>query len=173
MKSVIIKPKRESTEGKSVLTPILYLVLGIILAFKSNEAVTVLFYLIGILVVVYGVKSLIEYYRNKELVMEKFRKVNLGVGIISIVVGVLFVVLADIIEQSIRYVLGFFLIFFGITRLLTQISYGTYINASALLNVILIILGIFSIFVSNAIVVIAGWILIANAVLLFIDYFKS
>ena len=173
MKTEVIKPKKQNTEKKNVITPILYLILGIVLAFKSNEAVTVIFYLLGILVIVYGIKSFVEYYRNREVVIEKFRKVNLGVGIVSVVVGILLIVLAKVIEHSIRYVLGFFLIFLGVTRLLTQISYGDYINLSTVSSIVLIILGIFSIFVSNIIIVIAGWLLIANAVLLFIDYFKN
>lgn len=173
MKVEVIKPNRKNkNESKpSIFTPVIYLLLGIILAFKSNEAVTIVFYLIGIIVIVYGIKSLIEYSRNKDLV--QYKKINLSVGISSVLIGVLLIVLAEVIEKGLRYVLGFFLIFFGVTRLLTQISYGEYINFTLLSNIILILLGIFSIFVSNVILVFAGWVLMANALLLFWDYFRS
>ena len=168
----VIKPdKGKSSESKSVITPILYLILGIILAFKNNEAVTIVFYLIGIIVIVYGIKALLEYYKYKELV--QYRKINLSVGISSIVMGILLIVLAEVIEKSIRYVLGFFLIFLGVTRIMTQVSYGKYLTTSLIINIALIILGIFSIFISNVILVAAGWILMANALILFIEYFKN
>ena len=130
-----------------------------------------MFYLIGIIIIVYGIKNMVDYNRYKDQV--QYKKMSLSVSIISIIVGILFIVLAEALEVSIRYMLGFFLIFLGVTRLLNQISYGSYINVNALFNVILIILGIFSIFVSNVILVVAGYILMANALLLFWEYFKS
>ncbi len=167
----IIKPNKSVKESKSIVTPIIYLILGLILAFKSNEATTLLFWIIGLLVIIFGIKTLIEYYRNKELA--QFKNVNLTVALASIIIGILLIVLANALEIGLRYVLGFFLIYFGVSRLLTQISFQDYKNMTALSNVILIIMGIFSIFVSNAIFVIVGWILIINAVLLFFDYLKN
>ena len=87
--------------------------------------------------------------------------------------GILLVVLAKVIEKSIRYVLGFFLIFLGVTRIMTQVSYGKYLTTSLILNIALIVLGLFSIVISNVILVVAGWILIINALILFVEYFKS
>lgn len=170
MKNEIIKPNKSSSK-KSVFTPVLYLLLGIILAFKSNEAVTIMFYLLGILIIVYGIKNFIDYMRYKELA--QYKKINLSVAIVSIIAGILLMVLAESIELGIRFVVGFFLIFFGVTRILNQISFNNYLNINLLSNIVLIILGVFSIFVSNAILVVVGWILIANALLLFWDYFKN
>ena len=48
----------------------------------------------------------------------------------------------------------------GVSRLLTQYSFGNYKKIQMLSNVVLIIMGIYSIFVSNAVMVIIGWILI-------------
>ncbi len=174
MGTEIIKPKKEKNkdvEKKSVFTPVIYLLLGMVLAFKSNEAVTLMFYLLGILIIVYGIKSFLDYRRYRELA--QFKKINLGVAVTSIIIGVLMMVLAEAIQVGIRYVLGFFLIFFGVTRLLNQFSFGYYVNFNLLVNITLIILGVFSIFVSNAILVVAGWILMANALILFWEYFKS
>ena len=148
MSNEVIKPKKNDNYKKSVFTPILYLLLGIILAFKSNEAVTIIFYLLGILIIVCGIKSLVDYIHYKQTANNKL---NLWVSIVTIIVGVLLIVLAESIELGIRYVVGFFLIFLGVTRLLNQISYGNYMNFTFLSNIILIILGIFSIFVSNII----------------------
>ena len=88
-------------------------------------------------------------------------------------IGILLIALAGALEISIRYILGFFLIYMGISRLLTQISFHDYQNFSTISNAVLIILGVYSIAYSNAVLVIIGWILIVNAALLFWDYFKS
>ena len=57
MKAEIIKPKKEKKEARSLLNPIIYLVLGLLLMFRSNEVVELLFYVLGIIIIIYGIKS--------------------------------------------------------------------------------------------------------------------
>lgn len=170
MKAEIIKPKKEKKESKNLLNPIIYLVLGLLLMFRSNQVVELLFYVLGIIVIIYGIKSFVLYYQNKEIV--QYKNINLTIAVVSIIIGVLLIVLSGVLETSIRYVLGFFFIFMGVSRLLTSISFNNYKNFSTVSNIILIVLGIYSIFFSNAVLVIIGVILVINAIILFIDYFK-
>ena len=158
MKAEVIKPKKEMKEARSLLNPIIYLVLGILLIFKSNEVVELLFYVLGIIVIIYGIKSFVLYYQNKEVV--QYKNINLTIAIASVIIGVLLIILSGILEASIRYVLGFFFIFMGISRLLTSISFNNYKNFSTISNIVLIALGIYSIFFSNAVLVIIGVILV-------------
>lgn len=138
--------------------------------FRSNQVVELLFYVLGIIVIIYGIKSFVLYYQNKEIV--QYKNINLTIAVVSIIIGVLLIVLSGVLETSIRYVLGFFFIFMGVSRLLTSISFNNYKNFSTVSNIILIALGIYSIFFSNAVLVIIGVILVINAIILFIDYFK-
>lgn len=170
MKTEIIKPKKEMKEARSLLNPIIYLVLGLLLMFKSNEVVELLFYILGIIIIIYGIKSFVVYYQNKDVV--QYKNINLTIAIASVIIGVLLIILSGVLEASIRYVLGFFFIFMGVSRILTSISFNNYKNFSTLSNIILIALGIYSIFFSNAVLVIIGVILVINAIILFIEYFK-
>ena len=170
MKTEIIKPKKEMKEARSLLNPIIYLVLGLLLMFRSNEVVELLFYILGIIIIIYGIKSFVVYYQNKDVV--QYKNINLTIAIASVIIGVLMIVLSGVLEASIRYVLGFFFIFMGVSRILTSISFNNYKNFSTLSNIILIALGIYSIFFSNAVLVIIGVILVINAIILFIEYFK-
>ena len=170
MKTEIIKPKKEMKEARSLFNPIIYLVLGLLLMFKSNEVIELLFYVLGIIIIIYGIKSFVVYYQNKGVV--HYKNINLTVAIASVIIGVLLIVLSGVLEASIRYVLGFFFIFMGISRLLTSISFNNYKNFSTISNIILIALGIYSIFFSNAVLVIIGVILVINAIILFIEYFR-
>ena len=170
MKAEIIKPKKEMKEARSLLNPIIYLVLGLLLMFKSNEVVELLFYILGIIIIIYGIKSFVVYYQNKDVV--QYKNINLTIAIASVIIGVLLIVLSGVLEASIRYVLGFFFIFMGISRILTSISFNNYKNFSTLSNIVLIALGVYSIFFSNAVLVIIGVILVINAFILFIEYFK-
>ena len=68
MKTEIIKPKKEMKEARSLFNPIIYLVLGLLLMFKSNEVVELLFYVLGVIVIIYGIKSFVVYYQNKDVV---------------------------------------------------------------------------------------------------------
>ena len=144
MKAEIIKPKKEKKESKNLLNPIIYLVLGLLLMFRSNQVVELLFYVLGIIVIIYGIKSFVLYYQNKEIV--QYKNINLTIAVVSIIIGVLLIVLSGVLETSIRYVLGFFFIFMGVSRLLTSISFNNYKNFSTVSNIILIALGIYSIF---------------------------
>ena len=170
MKAEIIKPKKEMKEARSLLNPIIYLVLGILLMFKSNEVMELIFYVLGIIIIIYGIKSFIVYYQNKDVV--QYKNINLTIAIASVIIGVLMIVLSGVLEASIRYVLGFFFIFMGVTRLLTSISFNNYKSFSTVSNIVLIGLGIYSIFFSNVVLVIIGVILVINAIILFIEYFK-
>ena len=170
MKAEVIKPKKEMKEARSLLNPIIYLVLGILLIFKSNEVVELLFYVLGIIVIIYGIKSFVLYYQNKDVV--QYKNINLTIAIASVIIGVLLIILSGVLEASIRYVLGFFFIFMGISRLLTSISFNNYKNFSTIINIVLIALGVYIIFFSNAVLVIIGVILVINSIILFIDYFR-
>ena len=170
MKTEIIKPKKEIKEARSLLNLIIYLVLGLLLMFKSNEVVELLFYVLGIIVIIYGIKSFIVYYQNKEIA--QFKNINLTIAIASVIIGVLLIILSGVLEASIRYVLGFFFIYMGVSRLLTSISFNEYKNFGTISNIVLIALGIYSIFFSNAVLIIIGGILVLNAIILFIEYFK-
>ena len=170
MKAEIIKPKKEKKEARSLLNPIIYLVLGLLLMFRSNEVVELLFYVLGIIIIIYGIKSFVLYYQNKDVV--QYKNINLTIAIASVIIGVLLIVLSGVLEASIRYVLGFFFIFMGVSRILTSVSFNNYKNFSTFSNVILIALCIYSIFFSNAVLVIIGAILVINAIILFIEYFK-
>ena len=138
--------------------------------FRSNEVVELLFYVLGIIIIIYGIKSFVLYYQNKDVV--QYKNINLTIAIASVIIGVLLIVLSGVLEASIRYVLGFFFIFMGVSRILTSVSFNNYKNFSTLSNIILIALGIYSIFFSNAVLVIIGAILVINAIILFIEYFK-
>ncbi len=156
---------KNKDNNKSLIMPIIYLILGIILAFKNNEAVTLIFYIISILILIVGVNYLINYFKNKEY------RINLIIGGIAILLGILLMILANTLQLSIRIVLGLFLIFMGVSRILTNPD--KMFTMDNLSNIVLIILGIFSIFVSNIIFVIIGVVLIINALLLIWDYFKK
>lgn len=171
MKTEIIKPKKEGEEKKSLLTPVIYLALGILLAFKSNEVTKMIFYIIGILVIIYGIKTYVVGYQNKEIA--NIKNINYSIALISVIIGILVIMLSGVLEASTRYVLGFFLVYMGISRMITEISFGKVFAWSNLSNVVLIALGIYSIFFSNVIFLIVGWVLTINAVLLFIEYFKE
>ena len=68
MKAEIIKPNKEDKDVKrmdnNILTPIIYLVLGLLLIFKNDKVMEFIFYVIGIVIIIYGIKSFVLYYQN-------------------------------------------------------------------------------------------------------------
>ena len=74
-------------------------------------------------------------------------------------------------QAFIQYTIGFVFIFIGLSRLITSISFNNYKNLSTLVNIALIIFGVCSMF-SNLVLIGLGIILVINAIILFIEYFK-
>ena len=55
----VIKPNDGKKDNNSLINPVMYLVMGIMLAFYSNAVVKIFFYIIGVIVIIYGIKSLL------------------------------------------------------------------------------------------------------------------
>lgn len=175
MKAEIVKPKKEEKETKSVkeagniITPIIYLVLGLLLIFKNEKVMEFFFYVVGIIIIIYGIKSFVVYYQNKELV--RYKNINLSIAIVSVIIGVLLILLSGALQAFVQYTIGFIFIFIGLSRLLVSISFNNYKSLSTLINIALIIFGVCSMF-SNLILIGLGIILVINSILLFIEYFR-
>lgn len=63
MKVTIIKDKSE--KNSNLISAILQLILGIILVFNAGSIITILFTILGIIVIVVGIAKFIQYFNIK------------------------------------------------------------------------------------------------------------
>ena len=105
----------------NLLIAVLFLVLGIILLTTSDDIITLVSRIIGILLIIYGiVKILVYVYMKGKLGEYQFRELLLGILIIGL--GVLFIVFSSTLGFAIRTVVGVWTLFAGINRIILALS---------------------------------------------------
>lgn len=174
MKTVLITPKEKQKKG--LIESIILLVLGIILVTNSNSIVTMAFQIIGILIILFGIYRILGYFKLKK----QFNQIDseaLISGILIITTGIIILLLASILEVGLRYIIGIYLLGNGISKLLIathlkEISKQLFITRM-ITGIIYIILGLYTILIANAALVIIGILLIISSSFDIITYFQK
>lgn len=154
MNNLIIKKDKSS-----IITSILFFILGICLFINPGEMVKFITYIIGIIFVVYGSIKLYNYYKLKDSISN----IQLTLGITTIVLGLIIMFCNGIIEFAIRLVMGGFILANGINKLIVALnSKDTNDKWIPLLiiAVILIIGGLYMVLKSNIVLSTVGLVLI-------------
>ena len=153
---------------------LLLLVLGIFLTFNAEGVLSSIFIVLGILITLYGIFKFIRYYQIKnQFHMDDTRVMMSGVS--SIIIGILTILLASFLTNAIQIITGIWLIFSGLSKLGNASFYKNnhpklYIT-EIIVAVIFILLGIYSIFAENVVLVVLGVILILYSLIDLVNYF--
>ena len=165
-----LKIKSYSSQSALISSIIFFILGGIIFTFADQIASTI--YLgIGIILAVIGVISLVMY--GISVKKQEVELGNLVTGIILIIVACFFLFASGIIDQLIRFIIGFWVLFNGITRLINALSIN---KRSAkflpllIVSALLIGIGIYTIMVGAAELKIAGIILMIYSAVDIIGY---
>lgn len=174
MKGKIIKP--EQKKKKNWISSVILLILGIVLITNSNSFITIILQIIGAIITLFGGYRLLEYFKiKKQFKMDD--NMALMSGIISITVGLLTILLAGVIEIGLRYLLGFFLLLNGINKIIFSFelkeTYKTLFITNLTEAVVIIILGLYTIFFQNAALMIIGIFLIISSIIDFFSLLKT
>ena len=113
MNNLIIKKDKSS-----IVTSLLFLILGICLLVNPAGMVKFITYIIGVIFVVYGSIKLYNYYKSKETISN----IQLTLGITAIVVGIIIMFCNGVIEFVIRLVMGGFILANGINKLIVALN---------------------------------------------------
>ena len=136
-----------NTKKKSLILSIITIVIGALLFTNPEEFVKILSYIIGAIFLIYSIIQFISYYKNKITM-------SLISSITTLIIGLIFFFLADAIEIAIRYLIGAWLLFAGITKLINTLSYpekDNYFVTNLIISILIIIIGFYIILVSNLI----------------------
>lgn len=172
----LIKPNSKSksdmkdsfNKNKKFISPILLGVIGIIFLTNSNKVIIYACYIIGAIIAGFGIYNIIKYYQIKQqLKIEDSTKLNLGITLITI--GILILLLASIIQTFLNLIIGVWLIVTGLLKLIGISSLYLTDRKTANLNiiqaVIVIAMGLYTIFFQNIILSIVGiWMIICASI---------
>ncbi len=160
--------KDSFNRNKKFISPILMGIVGLIFLTNSNTIIIYACYILGAIIAGFGIYNIIKYFQiKKELKIEDSIKLNYG--IVSITIGLLIIVLAGIIETFLNIIIGAWLITTGVTKLIGISNLYNYDKKTANLNiiesVIVIAMGLYTIFFQNIVLTIVGvWMIIGAAI---------
>lgn len=164
MNNLIIKKDKSS-----IVTSLLFLILGICLLINPAGMVKFITYIIGIIFVVYGSIKLYNYYKAKETISN----IQLTLGITAIVVGIIIMFCNGVIEFVIRLVMGGFILANGINKLIVALNSKETNNkwtSLLVIAIILIVAGLYMILKSNIVLSSIGIVLIIYSSVDLISY---
>jgi len=151
----------------SIITSIIFGVLGLILMIDPNKVLTVIFYVIGGIFLVVGAVKLIAYFLEKG----KYNLSNqdLAFGLIAVVAGLVVIFGKDTIAGLIAIVIGIWITYSGLVRLGLGLSLRKSKNEFwipiTVIAAIMIVCGIYMIMDSTVIYSTIGLIMLIFAIL--------
>ena len=157
----------KKTGKASLVSSIIFAILGIILIAYPEGTVKFISYVIGIMFIAVGLYKGINYIKNKEIY--NMFNYDMALGIIAIIIGAVTIAYSNQIGAIFRIMIGIWIVYSAIIRMslsakLKVIESNTWIY-SLIIAFAMIICGVFIICNSGAIVVTIGTIILIYSIL--------
>ena len=106
----------------SLIGSIVFLIIGAVMYTKPDFIVLFFSYIVGGIIIILGfyncIKNYIEVKKDNQISSK-----GMIIGIVLIVVGLIFIFLAEVIESLVRLIIGGYILFIGIIRLINALTY--------------------------------------------------
>lgn len=113
---------KEKISIANLLNSILLLVLGIILLTKSEAVISIIAWIFGGILLLFGLTKILSYFKVRKGTNEYMMDVNLLLGLLLISLGCVLIFIPGIVDVSIRVICGGWILIAGINRLLLGIA---------------------------------------------------
>ena len=166
-----ILKRAKSTSWMAIFESLVIGALGILLLIAPEGMTKVIFYVVGIFLMIKGVYKIINYFAVHW--KYDFYKNDLLYGIIALVFGVIAVVLWQQLGQFIGIVVGAWMIYGALVRMNTAIKMHSAGNKEwfyvLLLSMMMLALGIYMVISVGAVLAIVGWVMVISAIVGIVD----
>lgn len=98
----------------SILTSIIFAVLGGILIWKPNETIKVISYILGSIFIIIGIAKTINYFLSKG--KYELYNYNLVFGLMAVVLGIVTICCSDTIGAIFRIIIGIWIVYSSLVR---------------------------------------------------------
>lgn len=122
----------------SIVTSVIILVLGIFLFIQPDTIIRIVSIILGGIILVPGITSLIDYFKNKY-------QPSLITGIVTIIIGLILIINMELVASILPFILGIYFIINGINRLQYALEIrrqGMNFTTSLIFSILIIICGI-------------------------------
>ena len=132
----------------SLLTSIIFFVLGLLLLFFPDKTLAIISYALGGIIAAVGIMGIIKFFTRTDT--SKYSKYGLAYGIVLLIIAALFFFRQDDILKALPFVLGMFIIINSATKIEFVVRLKKDVNdnwkVTLLLLIVSLILGIILIF---------------------------
>lgn len=157
----------KKTGWSSLITSIIFAILGIILVMEPEGTVIVISYILGAMFILVGIFKIINYIRNKG--KYNFYNYEMAYGIIAIILGLLTIYYSTQIGKIFRILIGLWIIYGSVIRINLSLKLKSIDSKiwlySLMIALIMLICGVFTICNSSAIIVTIGIIILVYSIL--------
>lgn len=167
----VLSKRAKSIGGLSILESVVIGVLGLLLMINPTGITKIIFYVVGIFLIVKGVYKILNYFAVHG--KTDFYNNDLLYGTVALVFGILAVVFWEQLGSMIGLVVGAWMIYGALVRMNTAIKLHTagvkqwfYV---LLLSLAMMALGIYMLVSTGAVLAVVGGVMIAAAVIGIID----
>ena len=159
----------------SILTSVVFAVLGLIIYLNPNTTFTLITYIVGAIFILIGIPRVLTYFKARaDINVDNF---ELVFGIIAILLGIVVIICSSFIQAILRISIGVWILYSGIIRLggsfkLKGLNVSEYIWVTMLLiAIIMLIFGFYIIIVQGSVISIIGILMIIYSVMDIIEEF--
>lgn len=145
-----IKIKSYNSQSSLITSIILFIIGGIL--YKNPEIfITTISKIIGLIILLISIYNFIIVFTNKN------KEYNMSIKITSatllLIIAILFLFYSETVEKAIRIVVGFWIIFSGINRLINALQSNQKNKISLIIiSILLILIGLYTIIIGDVII---------------------
>ncbi len=156
----------KKTGWTSVITSIVFAIIGIILITNPESTIKVISYILGGIFIAIGIIKIINYFSAKG--SSDLYNYNLIYGLIAVVLGIITIIYSSTIATMFRIMIGIWIIYSSLIRLSfalklrkAQINSWT---AVLVLALCMLVFGLYMVFNTSAVMVTVGIVILAYAI---------
>lgn len=144
MENMEIKVKKMNMT--SIIFSIIFILIGAFLLARPEDAIHLVSYALGIILLLWGAISIVQFFTDKE--SQNYLDIGFVVGVFVFIFGIIVIVKPNTIASIIPLLLGIWMLINGVTKLSYALTLNRLNNAagSIIISVLIIILGILLIF---------------------------
>ena len=144
MENLSIKVKKMSIT--SIIFSIIFIAIGIFLLLKPETAINIICYVLGVLLILWGVVSMVQFFSDKT--SESYLSISFIFGAFVFIFGLIILIKPEIIASIIPLLLGIWMLINGVTKLSYSLTINKLSNATVSIigSIFIIILGVLLIF---------------------------
>ena len=144
MENLSIRVKKMSVV--SIIFSIIFIAIGIFLLLKPETAINIICYVLGVLLILWGVVSMIQFFSDKT--SESYLSISFIFGAFMFIFGLIILIKPEIIASIIPLLLGIWMLINGVTKLSYSLTINKLSNATVSIvgSIFIIILGVLLIF---------------------------